>query len=112
MIRRPPRSTLFPYTTLFRSRVGLRLAHPDPKRLLVDAEITRHLPHRTARLEHQPDGPLAQLQRILPRGSHRRSISFPQDSAWFESLQETQGPSNATARPTRSTAARATRRGQ
>src|SRR5256884_7127556 len=35
MIRRPPRSTLFPYTTLFRSRVGLvcaglsRLALPD-----------------------------------------------------------------------------------
>src|SRR3712207_8318090 len=24
MIRRPPRSTLFPYTTLFRSRLGLR----------------------------------------------------------------------------------------
>src|SRR5258708_25311494 len=24
MIRRPPRSTLFPYTTLFRSRVGQR----------------------------------------------------------------------------------------
>src|SRR2546425_12930891 len=24
MIRRPPRSTLFPYTTLFRSRIGLR----------------------------------------------------------------------------------------
>src|SRR2546422_7376718 len=30
MIRRPPRSTLFPYTTLFRSRVGKRLAQaPD-----------------------------------------------------------------------------------
>src|SRR2546430_7421321 len=28
MIRRPPRSTLFPYTTLFRSEVGLRaVAH-------------------------------------------------------------------------------------
>src|SRR3712207_9503220 len=26
MIRRPPRSTLFPYTTLFRSRVDLHLA--------------------------------------------------------------------------------------
>src|SRR5260370_1673101 len=26
MIRRPPRSTLFPYTTLFRSRVNLLLA--------------------------------------------------------------------------------------
>src|SRR5260370_16263075 len=27
MIRRPPRSTLFPYTTLFRSNDGPRLAH-------------------------------------------------------------------------------------
>src|SRR5256885_2886736 len=29
MIRRPPRSTLFPYTTLFRSPAGL--PHPDPR---------------------------------------------------------------------------------
>src|SRR2546422_7126137 len=28
MIRRPPRSTLFPYTTLFRSRPALRHPHP------------------------------------------------------------------------------------
>src|SRR5256885_2667940 len=28
MIRRPPRSTLFPYTTLFRSLTGDALAHP------------------------------------------------------------------------------------
>src|SRR3712207_7910285 len=27
MIRRPPRSTLFPYTTLFRSRAGHRPVH-------------------------------------------------------------------------------------
>src|SRR2546422_6001028 len=27
MIRRPPRSTLFPYTTLFRSHDGLRFLH-------------------------------------------------------------------------------------
>src|SRR2546427_2952026 len=27
MIRRPPRSTLFPYTTLFRSRVGGQAEH-------------------------------------------------------------------------------------
>src|SRR2546427_461480 len=27
MIRRPPRSTLFPYTTLFRSRAGLHALH-------------------------------------------------------------------------------------
>src|SRR3712207_7311925 len=27
MIRRPPRSTLFPYTTLFRSQIGARAQH-------------------------------------------------------------------------------------
>src|SRR3712207_9107263 len=33
MIRRPPRSTLFPYTTLFRSASdGLHLQHTDPER--------------------------------------------------------------------------------
>src|SRR2546426_8001675 len=41
MIRRPPRSTLFPYTTLFRSRV-LRAATGDDRR--VDS-----LPHRDRR---------------------------------------------------------------
>src|SRR3712207_7749297 len=29
MIRRPPRSTLFPYTTLFRSRADAQLPAPD-----------------------------------------------------------------------------------
>src|SRR2546430_5371985 len=31
MIRRPPRSTLFPYTTLFRSRAGRRHARRGPQ---------------------------------------------------------------------------------
>src|SRR5437588_10381663 len=38
IIRRPPRSTLFPYTTLFRSRVRhpvLRRDHPDLRVALV-----------------------------------------------------------------------------
>src|SRR2546430_7581389 len=30
MIRRPPRSTLFPYATLFRSRGGLAIEHQFP----------------------------------------------------------------------------------
>src|SRR3712207_9567724 len=33
MIRRPPRSTLFPYTTLFRSRVARHLEHRSPAAL-------------------------------------------------------------------------------
>src|SRR2546426_6386469 len=52
MIRRPPRSTLFPYTTLFRSRldderpggrrVELALGRPEPERVGVEAEEVRH----------------------------------------------------------------------
>src|SRR5256885_8391236 len=34
MIRRPPRSTLFPYTTLFRSFIGPRPERPEFVRLL------------------------------------------------------------------------------
>src|SRR3712207_7435487 len=44
MIRRPPRSTLFPYTTLFRSHVlPLR-----PATALPDATPARPLEHRSA----------------------------------------------------------------
>src|SRR3712207_8182154 len=39
MIRRPPRSTLFPYTTLFRSRDELRVIRP--RRLRVAREPGR-----------------------------------------------------------------------
>src|SRR5690349_22089105 len=35
MIRRPPRSTLFPYTTLFRSAKQQLAAYPDIKPILV-----------------------------------------------------------------------------
>src|SRR3989442_13383139 len=78
MIRRPPRSTLFPYTTLFRSLHppghpggavvrDLVLLHPDAREV-EDHEVGRQaLPHQTAvtethdagRLEGQPaDGVL------------------------------------------------------
>src|SRR3712207_7924346 len=58
MIRRPPRSTLFPYTTLFRSREADRgrgaavvLLEPDrldAEHLVAEADAGRHLlgPHR------------------------------------------------------------------
>src|SRR3712207_6857770 len=36
MIRRPPRSTLFPYTTLFRSLFGGATALDEPLRSVVD----------------------------------------------------------------------------
>src|SRR3712207_6916347 len=56
MIRRPPRSTLFPYTTLFRSE---RRQRPEPK--LVDSkELRRTLRHDgyIGGLAYTPDGRL------------------------------------------------------
>src|SRR2546422_5561731 len=39
MIRRPPRSTLFPYTTLFRSRLAATAARRDASRAADDARL-------------------------------------------------------------------------
>src|SRR3712207_8280200 len=39
MIRRPPRSTLFPYTTLFRSRAALRRQLGEPRGGGASAEL-------------------------------------------------------------------------
>src|SRR3712207_8033716 len=49
MIRRPPRSTLFPYTTLFRSHLGDgHLGHVDER---AHAELTGDGRHRQSRLQ-------------------------------------------------------------
>src|SRR2546427_11667681 len=45
MIRRPPRSTLFPYTTLFRSMSGRRFNRADPARSLMLAKPTQQVAH-------------------------------------------------------------------
>src|SRR3712207_8325157 len=42
MIRRPPRSTLFPYTTLFRSYLRQCQSYPTPLRSLVSTFAFRH----------------------------------------------------------------------
>src|SRR2546425_7428630 len=57
MIRRPPRSTLFPYTTLFRSQ--LRTPSPPvrwqgPRRVHAAQEDRRALEDPTARRDVQP----------------------------------------------------------
>src|SRR3712207_7758005 len=53
MIRRPPRSTLFPYTTLFRSRGVTVVACPTCGRLDVDnfVEIVTEVERRLAHVE-------------------------------------------------------------
>src|SRR2546422_5177339 len=68
MIRRPPRSTLFPYTTLFRS---------CPKRIVVSHRLAP-VTHHKIRLGF---GGLAKLfQRLfVPEGMKRRWKSFARD---------------------------------
>src|SRR2546429_6295423 len=57
MIRRPPRSTLFPYTTLFRSRLGeprVLRGHADPRplgRVVALPERARLRHHEAAEAE-------------------------------------------------------------
>src|SRR5438270_6781167 len=53
MIRRPPRSTLFPYTTLFRSRRGPRRHRPAHRAGRVGAASRRRSEEHTSELQSQ-----------------------------------------------------------
>src|SRR5256886_17100961 len=88
MIRRPPRSTLFPYTTLFRSHVHLTVhpGHPQVERVTVreraDAEqrrddgdpgLLRQGPHLRVRLRE--DHPVPDHdERSLGSGDEARGL--------------------------------------
>src|SRR2546427_5881836 len=79
MIRRPPRSTLFPYTTLFRSRAHLLCAQ-----LVVrahhGAQDTDARGQRAGRLAPARGGPWALTSSIRDRKSTRLNSSHSQIS--------------------------------
>src|SRR2546430_6398178 len=79
MIRRPPRSTLFPYTTLFRSRDG----------------VQRRVARRAWGIAAGVDSRAAAMQRAVPRrtGRDRRG-----DSRSEEHTSELQSQSNLVCR--------------
>src|SRR5689334_24380472 len=52
MIRRPPRSTLFPYTTLFRSRAEQRIRHLPSVRVAAGSAEHLGLPTRSVDVVH------------------------------------------------------------
>src|SRR2546422_4693265 len=54
MIRRPPRSTLFPYTTLFRSRRGLQPLEPGSPHIPMPGGHADPRPRVLQRLVLQP----------------------------------------------------------
>src|SRR3989449_11343926 len=107
MIRRPPRSTLFPYTTLFRSRGLARLGNGDGERprhaqlrtvAVFGGVLDRHrnarellehvashqarVPGRAAGHDHDAPDPRApsrrEVQAVEPRAALRRDEPAPQ----------------------------------
>src|SRR6266542_5548856 len=68
MIRRPPRSTLFPYTTLFRSLRFRRLGYPGPH--TADADATKRMGSMI------PSADIASLTQLRSDGSARDVIQL------------------------------------
>src|SRR2546421_5469765 len=76
MIRRPPRSTLFPYTTLFRSEADDRLGEASRPLLMA-----RERPERPADHEgERPDDAGRRAAEIVDRKSTRLNSSHDQIS--------------------------------
>src|SRR3989440_11541259 len=73
MIRRPPRSTLFPYTTLFRSRHGKHIAQSQEgqrRRIQQQAHVGGERDQQTAektRSHSEEIKPARDLRRIIDR---------------------------------------------
>src|SRR2546430_12791275 len=74
MIRRPPRSTLFPYTTLFRSAPGSELRIVDRSRGLSNTDQNRLHLRRRLWLDFDHGG-LTDLKRTRLHSSHS-AISY------------------------------------
>src|SRR5687768_18284237 len=75
MIRRPPRSTLFPYTTLFRSRVGV---HGAGRGAHVQGDLGAHA--RSEEHTSELQSRLHLVCRLLLEKKKRKALSQPTTS--------------------------------
>src|SRR2546429_174067 len=86
MIRRPPRSTLFPYTTLFRSVIGFFHFHGAEHAVLVKSGVAAGFPQVEAhdvRRKHQVVAALEQLlaQPVFHNFSNQAALGVPENEA-------------------------------
>src|SRR2546430_13051992 len=81
MIRRPPRSTLFPYTTLFRSDGGRQLSHRgiDPPRSKAFPDTTSRSEEHTSELQSQSNL-VCRLLLEKKKKQHHNQISITKKS--------------------------------
>src|SRR3712207_7906849 len=84
MIRRPPRSTLFPYTTLFRSDIVEAILVPNIE-LFLNGQCLykepvgghpKHLHQDSAYFDHRYEGPVAVLSRSEEHTSELQSRQY------------------------------------
>src|SRR6266487_6641019 len=73
MIRRPPRSTLFPYTTLFRSCSGTIPARL-PLHRFIASTIRHHDPHSAPKEKRQKTAALQKLAHLRTGLQNSRSV--------------------------------------
>src|SRR5690242_21290836 len=73
MIRRPPRSTLFPYTTLFRSFVRVAVADLEHRVAVPDRPLSEALPRREIHDVVLVDPRRAEQERDLVRSEEHTS---------------------------------------
>src|SRR3989449_4481130 len=96
MIRRPPRSTLFPYTTLFRSDVAAHAEAAAPEVELAALVLHRHQPRQHGALRHL----LADRKSTRLNSSHgyisyavfclkKKNNKHPQDSIFDDDIKHT-----------------------
>src|SRR2546425_13090410 len=71
MIRRPPRSTLFPYTTLFRSVEGLPQLDIVGRQTHGGLELAQRLPPVPLPKMDPPEVHVGELPRLVARGALR-----------------------------------------
>src|SRR3712207_8855968 len=91
MIRRPPRSTLFPYTTLFRSGADAARTVDDHVAGATAAPAARRMGRRAARAVDRGAGPVRQLARgpglERPRGDRRPDARSEEHTSELQSRQ-------------------------
>src|SRR5256884_9051627 len=81
MIRRPPRSTLFPYTTLFRSQTGRKEAVGHRKRCCGTGKVDFELAPSLLLLDHQNEG--SGILHLVPLDLHPGDWNKVKDAAAF-----------------------------
>src|SRR5260370_19672264 len=83
MIRRPPRSTLFPYTTLFRSR---RHDHGQTGNAVPGRDRSRPRPLRSEEHTSELQSHLNLVCRLLLEKKNKQSLNVVENDRWLDCI--------------------------